>query len=103
MLRIAVLLVGLTAQKAYSDGDALRRLEVAVDATLETEVGYRIGFMCDDPTIVRGEMKSKTETSNVFVITGLKVGTTQCRVGTDPLRPSTLFEVRVVPAKVRSR
>jgi hypothetical protein len=102
MLRIAVLASALGGV-AFAQPATQRRLEIPVDTTLETDVGYMRGFLCDDQEVVRAELRSKSETSNVFVVTGLKLGATQCRVGTDLGRPSILFEVRIIPRKVRAR
>ena len=96
MLRIAVLL-GALGNVVFADPDAPRRIIVPIGDTVETEVGYRIGFVCDDPSILEAEMKLKSETTNVFIVKGVTAGKTLCRVGTDPLRPSVLFEVRVEP------
>lgn len=83
--------------------DAPTRLEVVVGKTLETDVGYAIGFHCDDVTVVEAQMKTKDEATNVFVVKGLKEGTTLCRVGTDPSRSSTLYKIRVVAPPVIAR
>lgn len=98
-LHVAALLAAVSGRAIADEG--ARKLVVAVDETVELEVGYAIGFVCDDTTIVRGEMKSRSSTQNVFVATGLKTGTTQCRIGTDPNRPSTLYQVIVTPPRRR--
>ena len=46
-------------------------------------------------------MKPRNEQSNLFVVKGLKEGTTLCRVGTAPGRPTMLLQVKVIPAKRR--
>lgn len=89
-MRALILVLGLVAAD-----DGPRKLEVAVGKTAEVEVGYAIGFRCDDLTIVEPGMKNRSQTTNVFVVKGLRAGTTLCRVGTDPQRPTMLFEVRV--------
>jgi hypothetical protein len=94
MRRLAVLLV-LVAGSARADGTVL---EVPVGDTVQQGVGYAIGVRCDDNTIVTVEMTTKNNT-NVAVFTGVKEGTTQCRVGTDVTRASYLFDVHVVPPK----
>jgi hypothetical protein len=63
------------------------------------KVGYAMGYLCDDESIVRAEMKNGTAEDNLFVVTGLKLGTTLCRAGTMQDRPSVLFEITVVPPK----
>lgn len=98
MLRIAALL-GILAATARADD--ITRLEVAVGATIEREVGFAIGLLCDDTTIVQAEVRAGTPESNRFVVTGLKEGTTMCRVGTAPERPSFVFELHVVPPRKR--
>jgi len=81
-----------------------RRIEVVVDATVETDVGLAMGYRCDDPKLIEGSMKTVGD-HNVFVIKGAQAGKTLCRVGVDPLRPSVLFEVVIsekpAPAKPR--
>jgi len=101
MLRIAILVTTLTGV-AFADGgsnDAPNRLTVAVAETVAVDVGTLIGFLCDDLTIVKGEMTTKSETMNSFHVTGLAPGTTLCRVGTEPQRPKRMFEIHVVPGK----
>ena len=98
MLWISVLVAVLVG----TTGDAPRPLVVAVDETVELEVGYAVGFRCDDTRILEASMKPKSETTNVFIVKGIAVGNTLCRVGTAPERPSMLLEVRVI-AKPRGR
>lgn len=97
MLRSVVIACGL-AGTAAADDDRIPVIEVAVGKTVEREVGYAIGYLCDDLTIIDVEMKAKTFENNAFVVTGKKVGATQCRVGMDPDRPTILYDVRVVEA-----
>ncbi len=73
------------------------QIAVVVDAVVETDVGTAIGFRCDHPDLLDVHMKT-VGNHNVFVVKGVKVGKTLCRVGTEPQRPSQLFEV-VVTAK----
>jgi len=82
----------------FAAEDAPRRLEVVVGKTVEIDVGFAIGVRCDDLALIDVEMKSK-ETSNVLVVKGLREGTTQCRVGTNPGAASILFDVRVRSAR----
>jgi hypothetical protein len=74
---------------------------VTVGQTVSREVGYAMGHLCDDETIVRAEMKNGTFENNLFVVTGVKPGTTLCRAGTVQDRPTLLFEITVVAAKPR--
>ncbi len=101
--RIAVLLALCTSAIAFADEDRLA-IKVEVGKTVETEVGFAMGFLCDDETVVQGEMHNKNADTNVFAVKGLVVGTTLCRVGTVTVenRPTYLFEVTVVPAAKRA-
>ena len=88
---------------ALAETPGAQRLAVPIDTTVEVDVGYAIGYACDDPGLVRVEMKtSAARKTNVFAVTGVKQGATLCRVGTDPLKPSLLFDVRVVRLVKRS-
>ena len=97
MLRIAALLGML----GTASDDAPRPLVVAVDQTVEVDVGYAVGFRCDDTKLLEASMKPKSDTANVFVVKGLAIGSTLCRVGTAVERPSILLEVRVVAKRGR--
>ena len=79
------------------DLDATRRLDVPLGSTVEIEVGYAVGFRCDNVEIIEPEMKRKSDKMNVFVVKGLALGHTQCRVGLAAQGPTTLFDVQVVP------
>jgi hypothetical protein len=92
MLRIAIAVSAL-AGSALAD-DATRRLTVDVDATVEVDVGYAVGFRCDDAKLISASMTTRDD-HNVFVVKGVAAGKTQCRVGTNPQRPSVLFDVVV--------
>ena len=72
-----------------------------VGKTVSKEVGYAMGHLCDDETVVRAVMKNGTPDNNLFVVTGLKPGTTLCRAGTVQDRPTLLFEITVVAPKPR--
>jgi hypothetical protein len=78
-----------------------QRIEVAVGQTVERDVGFAIGLLCDDLTIAHFELRASTPESNTFSVTGVKEGTTNCRVGTAPSRPSYVFEIRIVAARRR--
>jgi len=77
------------------------RIEVRVGETAERDVGIAVGYRCDEPALVRIEMRAKSEQSNAFVVTGVQAGATRCRVGTDPHRPSVVYEIRVLPRRGR--
>jgi hypothetical protein len=77
------------------------RIELRVGETAERDVGIALGYQCDDPALVRVEMRTKSEQANAFLVTGVAAGITRCRVGTDPNRPSVVFEIRVSPRRER--
>ena len=93
------LLLGLTSRGALAE--ERRAITVAVGQTVEVEVGFAMGHLCDDPEVVRARMRDKTRETNAFVVTGLRPGTTLCRVGTVAVedRPTFLYEITVVPAR----
>lgn len=97
VLLASILIVGGTAR---ADGT---KIEVPIGDTVELDVGYAIGSLCDDTSIVTPDMRAREGKSNVFALTGLKLGTTLCRVGTDVTRSSYLFEIHVVPAKPKKK
>ena len=104
MLRIGILLCAL-AGTALAE-DAIRRLEVTVDVTLEVEVGNLVGFRCDQPKLLDAKLTTRAARPNtarpndargevnVFVVKGVSAGTTQCRIGGD-LGAFQLFDVVV--------
>ena len=73
------------------------RIELRVGETAERDVGIAIGYQCDDPALVRVEMRTRSEQANAFIVTGVAAGVTHCRVGTDPHRSSVVYEIRVLP------
>ena len=75
------------------------RIELHIGDTAQREVGIAVGYQCDDPALVKIEMRTKSEQVNAFVVTGLQAGVTRCRVGTDPHRPSFVYEIRVLPRR----
>ena len=79
-------------------------VRVEVGKTAEREVGIAHGMRCDDLSVVRPELVTVADKRNVFRLTGLKEGQTECRVGLDPPghgRPTYLFAVTVVAARRR--
>jgi hypothetical protein len=96
MKRMA-LIVGLVAEVASAEGIALK---VEVGKTVEIEVGYARGWMCDDPSLVRAEVVTRGD-RNFWIVSGAKQGATQCRVGTDVYGVSLVFDVSVVPSRKR--
>jgi hypothetical protein len=94
---VAALSLCCFAALAVADNDVAITLEVG--ETVTTEVGMAMGHRCDDnEKVVHGEMRTRDPTTNMFVVTGLEVGTTRCRVGlVEGARPSYLFEITVTP------
>jgi hypothetical protein len=101
MVRIAVIvcLVAGLATGAMADGAI--RIDIAVGETTARDVGFAMGLLCDDIAIVRVELRAGTPESNTFVATGVTEGTTLCRVGTMPNRPTYVFEIHVVAPRRR--
>ena len=95
-------LLGLVMLSGTAAADGTR-IEVPIGETVELDVGYAIGSLCDDTSVVTPEMREREGKTNVFALTGVKLGTTLCRVGTDVTRSSYLFEIHVVPAKPKRR
>lgn len=95
MKALALLLVAATA---YADD--VPRVDVEVGASVEKNVEYARGFMCDDPSLVSVEMVTRDD-HNVWIVKGVKVGETMCRVGMDRLRVHYVFDVHVLPKRAR--
>lgn len=99
-----LLLAGLAALpgRAAADdppSDAPETITVEIGKTTSREVGYAMGHICDDESIVHAEMQNGTADNNLFVVTGLKAGTTLCRAGVVERRPQILFQVTVIEPK----
>ena len=89
----------LLSPSALADGEI--KLEVQLGKKVTRDVGYARGWFCDDPTLVDAEIYPKDD-HNYWAVTGAKLGTTNCRVGTQPYTPVYyVFEVHIVPAKKR--
>ncbi len=85
------------AASAAADGE--RPLSIELGKTVQVDVGYARGWMCDDPSLVEADLVTRGD-HNVWVVRGAKLGQTLCRVGTQPLTPVYyVFDVRVVAAK----
>lgn len=98
MLRIGSVLLVVAAGAGIAIADGPIPITLGVGETQAFEVGYAMGSLCDDPSIVRAEMQAKSFETNLFVVTGLKAGTTMCRAGRldDSVRPSFLFRITVI-------
>jgi len=97
----SVVAFALLVVPAAATADDVQTVVVAVGQTVARDVGWAMGHHCDDPELVRAEMRNKDQETNAFVVTGRKIGKTLCRVGTYQVegRPTYLFEVTVVPAR----
>ena len=93
----AIAIVLLLAAIARAD-DHSPRVDVEVGQTVERNAGTLHGWRCDDPTLIHGDLVTRGDV-NIWVVTGEKVGTTQCRVGTELYRPGLVFDVIVIAAK----
>jgi hypothetical protein len=104
-LALVALAALLFATSAQADGILVQgdfpKLKVEVGKTVEAAVGhYRGAWGCDDATLVTADIITKDDT-NYWVVTGVKVGSTQCRVGQVSLGGYAVFDVYVTaPAKV---
>jgi hypothetical protein len=76
---------------------APNRIEVAVGKTVEKQVGVLRTYFCDNPSLISAQLVTRGGV-NVWVVTGVKPGTTQCRVG-ESFRPSLLFDVVVTDSE----
>ncbi|HEY3805531.1 MAG TPA: hypothetical protein VGL61_23145 [Kofleriaceae bacterium] len=89
----AVVVVAVGAIAHADPPPAPNQLEVVVGKTVEREVGVVRGYFCNDPSLITATLVTRGN-SNFWIVTGLKAGKTQCRVG-DFLHPALLFDVTV--------
>ena len=94
-MRSALLLLWI-ASTAHAD--EAPRVDVEIGASVEKNVEYARGYMCDDPSLVTAEMVTRDD-HNVWIVKGVKVGETRCRVGLDRLHVWYVFDVHVVPKR----
>ena len=98
MRSLAILAVVLGGLAAADDGTT--PVTVAVGDTVKRDVGYARGLHCDDTSIVSAEIATDAARDvNVVSLTGLKVGKTLCRAGTDLGRPVVVLGVEVTAKK----
>jgi len=89
-MRVAILL----ALCATALADNL--VSVRVGESVKRDVGYARGLVCDDASVVEATIATDEKRDvNVVTFTGLKVGRTACRAGTELARPVVLFTVDV--------
>jgi hypothetical protein len=99
---LACLLVAGAARADDGNPEVLHdaaRIELGVGETVQRDVGFAMGLLCDDFAVIRAELRTATSESNLFEVTGVKPGDTVCRVGTAPSRPSYVFRIHVVTAR----
>lgn len=87
--------IALMTVSGLAVADGASSVVVEVGTKTERPVGNAHGWFCDDPTLVSATIETRGEL-NYWVVTGAKVGTTQCRVGTDTSRASYVFDVTVL-------
>ena len=80
--------------------DEYPRLDVELGKTVSVDVGQRRGLICDDTAIITPGLQTRNG-RNYFVVTGNTLGSTLCRVGTEPGQMNVFFDVHVVPVKKR--
>ena len=93
-----VLSLAAPAALATDADEGILSANLRVGETSAVEVGPAIGSVCDDPAVVKAEMTAGTATNNKLVLTGLKVGTTLCRAGSDQLGYKRFVRVTVSAA-----
>lgn len=93
--------VVFTSVAQAEPGDGAAPLEVAIGETVARDVGFAIGLQCDDFTMIRADLRTAASGTNVFEVTGVRLGDTACRAGTTPSRTSYLFRIHVIPARRR--
>ncbi len=101
MTRLAALLFTFgIASAARADGILVQgdfpKLTVEVGKIVQASVGHFRGYWgCDDPSLISGDIITRDDT-NYFVVTGVKAGSTQCRVGLVATGGYTVFDVYVI-------
>jgi hypothetical protein len=92
MLRLVLSLV-VVVLATPAGQTSVRHLDVTVGGVVEADVDYKIGFACDDNSILNARMETRGD-RNWFIVEGVAPGRTYCRVG-GPELPSYLFDVEV--------
>ena len=92
MIRRRMLLVGILVGTSSGAEGAIH---LKVGAETSQGVGIARGGFCDDAGVVALAIKNKNETENEVTFTGLKVGTTACKVGSDLAGPRFVFTLTV--------
>lgn len=74
-------------------------IRVAIGETKTEDVGFAKGLRCDDTSIANIALTTDAARDvNVLSVTGVAVGKTQCRVGSELGRPTFLYAIEVVAA-----
>ena len=100
MIRAAAIAVLVAAAPAAAND--LPRFDVYVGTTAEVSVAAARGWMCDDPSLVDAEVVTRGD-HNVWRVTGVKLGETTCRVGTNPYGVHYIYDVHVLPRPAKPR
>lgn len=96
----AIIVLALLAATAHADDSP--KITVEIGKTTERDVAIATGWFCDDSSLVRADLITRGD-HNIWVVTGVKEGDTQCRVGTDPARPHYVFDVHVVAKRTHGK
>jgi hypothetical protein len=83
---------------AFAMAENIPRVDVEVGKTVERDVAFARGWMCDDPSLISADLITR-DNRNIWVVKGVKIGSTLCRVGTDRLGPHFVFDLHVVAKK----
>jgi hypothetical protein len=92
---VLVLLIAATARAGE-----ITKVEVEVGQTVEANVSYARGWMCDDPSLISADLVTRDD-HNVWIVKGVKIGHTQCRVGLEQSRVSYVFDLAVKAKRQR--
>ena len=95
-MRISIVVLALAAGAVRADGGI--PFEVELGKTVERDVAAARGWFCDEPSLVKAELVTRGD-RNFWIVSGVKLGSTQCRVGTDVHRVYYVFDVSVVKPK----
>jgi hypothetical protein len=90
----------LLALPITAAADDYPRLDVELGTTVSIDIGQRRGLICDDTSIITPDVQTRNG-RNYFVVTGNTLGSTLCRVGTEPGQMNLFYDVHVVPPKKR--
>jgi hypothetical protein len=95
-LALSLSLLGAADEAPVDPGK--KPLEVELGKVVKVPVGYLKGLLCDSTTIIQPTLEDGT-TANTFVVKGLQLGTTECRVGTERNNLFQIYRITVVKPK----